>query len=373
MAAIKLFRWMKTGDFSQAKGFRHFTKSLSLLAVAMSVLCPECTFCQTPEKRASKGQVIDVPEVVTKAQDPHPAPQAATDPGVRIGPRSAAPALELRTMPSPSPASRSGTETNSPGAEKKTLSIPGIIRTAAPVSAPSNSLNSAIVAIVNSMPHGGGYSVQSTAKDNLINSVRSSGDGMLEIVPSAAKPSFCSSATYLVFLQAISNLEKSGELTLTNDLRQMLLVGRQADGVGIWGRWNSNGPGTAKLFHDLGIGVNFTDPRAASPGDFLKIWWTDQIGAREKGHSVIYLGTGIAADGEAAIRYWSSNSPGGYGEGSAPVARIKHMLFSRLKNVQALKSMKSLPPKDPYLSSMLKVDESYQSVLKTTGVIDGGR
>jgi len=223
------------------------------------------------------------------------------------------------------------------------------------------------------MPKGGGYSVQSAAKNNLINSVKSSGDGLLDISPSTAKPSFCSGATYLVFLLAISNMEKSGELILTKDLKRMLLVGRQADGVGIWGRWNSNGPGTAKLFHDLGIGVNFTDLGAARRGDFLKIWWTDQIGAKEKGHSVIYLGCEKNTEGEDVVKYWSSNTPGGYGGGSAPISRIKHLLFSRLNNLQALENIKSLPLQDPYLSSMLKVDESYQSMLKTTGAAGGVR
>ena len=368
MAAFKLFQWLKTGDFSLAKGFRHFAKSRSLLAATMSALCPLCIFSQvTPRTTARPVESIDVPEVVTKAQDPHTAPQAATDPGVRIRPRS----VELRPMLSPASASQSEAETNSPAAGKKTLSIPGTITTAATAPAPSNSLNSAVVAIVNSMPRGGGYSVQSQAKENLINSVRSSEDGTLDIVPSTAKPSFCSGATYLVFLQVISNMEKGRKLILTKELRQMLLVGRQADGVGIWGRWNANGPGTAKLFYDLGIGVNFTDLIAARPGDFLKIWWTEQIGAKEKGHSVIYLGTEKNETGEATVRYWSSNSPGGYGEGSVPLSRIKHMLFSRLNNVQALK--KSLPPKDPYLSSMLKVDETYQSALKTVGATEGGR
>jgi hypothetical protein len=356
------------------KEFRHFFRSLSLLAAAMSVWCPLSIFSQaTPKKITGPGQVIAVPEVVTQAPEAHPTPPAPIDPRAESTPLRPASSPEIRrALPLP-PAIRSEAETNSPATVHKPMTLPGTITTTVAEPAHSNSLNSVIAAIVNSMPRGGGYSVQSAAKDNLINSVRSSGDGALDILPATAKPSFCSGATYLVFLQAISNMEKSGALVLPKELNRLLLVGRQTDGVGIWGRWNSNGPGTAKLFHDLGIGVNFTDPDKARRGDFLKIWWTDQIGAKEKGHSVIYLGTEKNESGEEAVRYWSSNSPGGYGERSAPIARIKHMLFSRLENIQRLKNIKSLPPKDPYLSSMLKVDEGYQSMLKTVGADGGAR
>jgi hypothetical protein len=62
------------------------------------------------------------------------------------------------------------------------------------------------------------------------------------------------------------------------------------DGESLWGRWNANGPGTARLFYELGLGRNFTSFSAARPGDFLKIFWTDAVGKNENGHSVIFLG-----------------------------------------------------------------------------------
>lgn len=326
-------------------------------------MSPTMTFSQaTPAATGAGGQVIDVPEVMTSVPEAQSAP--AADPKAQAIPGNPASPPEVRRA-IPIPATRSDPEKQSPAPTP--LAIPDTIATEAAELAPASSIGSAIIEIVNKMPRGGRYSVRPEAKQNLIKSVRSSEDGRLEIVAATAQPSFCSGATYLVLLQAISNLEKCGTLSLPKDLNRLLLVGSQADGVGIWGRWNSNGPGTAKLFHDLGIGSNFTDLNKARRGDFLKIWWTDQIGAREKGHSVIYLGSEKSAEGEAVVKYWSSNLPGGYGEGSAPVARIKHMLFSRLINVQAFKNIKSLPQKDPYLSSMLKVDESYQSMLKTVG------
>jgi len=234
-------------------------------------------------------------------------------------------------------------------------------------------MNHEILAIISQMPHGGGYSVRTEAKRNLIKSIRMQKDGTMEIGASLAKPSFCSSATYLVFLQAILKMEQAGQLRLSDDQKQKLLVGSQPDGVGVWGRWNANGPGTAKLFHDLGIGFNFTTLSMASAGDFLKIWWTDQIGAREKGHSVIYLGVGKSPQGENVLNYWSSNLPDGYGQGSAPFSRIKHLLFSRFDNLQGLKNLTVIPARDAYLASMLQEDENRESMLKKVGTVDAPR
>jgi hypothetical protein len=35
------------------------------------------------------------------------------------------------------------------------------------------------------------------------------------------------------------------------------MIRGQRDGEGIWGRWNANGPGTARLFHEMNLGENF--------------------------------------------------------------------------------------------------------------------
>ena len=44
-----------------------------------------------------------------------------------------------------------------------------------------------------------------------------------------------------------------------------LLIAHQRDGQGVWGRWNANGPGTARLFTELRLGRNFTDFAEARP------------------------------------------------------------------------------------------------------------
>src|SRR5256885_5765061 len=53
-------------------------------------------------------------------------------------------------------------------------------------------------------------------------------------------------------------------------LDELMIRDGQRDGEGIWGRWNANGPGTARLFQELGIGRNFVDVSQAQPGEDRK-------------------------------------------------------------------------------------------------------
>ena len=217
-------------------------------------------------------------------------------------------------------------------------------------------LNQLILTEIKTMPSGGGYSAGSTATQALKNAVRLSSTSLppttsLVVDASRAKPSYCSGATYLVFLKVIAALQASHDLTLSPSILETLPPMGQPDGTGIWGRWNANGPGTARLFAELGLGSNFTDYSHARPGDFLKIWWGDFIGANEHGHSVIYMGTEIR-DQVPYLTYWSSNVPGGFGTRSVPLSRIHRMLFSRLENPGLLTHADSLPPSDHYLYSL---------------------
>lgn len=225
----------------------------------------------------------------------------------------------------------------------------------------------AVLAAIASMPAGGGYATTKIAKDRCAAAIRDT-SSILEVSPKSAIPSFCSSATYLVFCQTISKLEAQRTITLSAKARNALLILDQADGDGIWGRWNANGPGTAKLFFDLHLGRNFTAIEDAIPGDFLKIWWSEAIGSKERGHSVIYLGTTTSPAGNPAIRYWSSNKPLGYGEKVTELSKIKHFLFSRLEHPERLNEISRLPAKDTYLASMLKIDETRDSMLRKLAV-----
>jgi hypothetical protein len=118
----------------------------------------------------------------------------------------------------------------------------------------------------------------------------------------------------------------------------------------------------------LGLGKSFTNPMTARPGDFLKIWWNDEIGSAERGHSVIFLGMQRTEKGEFGIRYWSSNKPGGFGEAVAPLSTVKRMLFSRLDNPRAILNAARLPAVDQYLADMLKRASTQEEMWQMCGV-----
>ena len=219
-----------------------------------------------------------------------------------------------------------------------------------PVSADDNSLppfNRLVIESVKQMPPGGGYSPSASANRALTQAVDTR-DGKLSVNPSHAVPSYCSGATYLVFLKTLSTLQSRGQLNMTQGTISALKPAGQPDGTGIWGRWNANGPGTAVLFHELGLGRNFTDLAKALPGDFLKIFWNDGIGSTEHGHSVIFIGYDPKTD---LVTFWSSNIPGGYGEKPVSRRKIHRMLFSRLEHPENI-NRPLTHRTDNYLSSL---------------------
>ena len=216
--------------------------------------------------------------------------------------------------------------------------------------------NNLVLEQIRQMPSGGRYSVSHFAKIRLQSSAHFE-SGKFFILPSAASPSFCSGATYLVFIRTLEALRARGELQLDYTTLEQLIIRDQRDGEGIWGRWNANGPGTARLFHQLGLGHNFDNFAQAKPGDFMKIFWSRQVGKNEHGHSVIFLGTENRPDGQY-VRYWSSNIPSGYGEKSVPRSKIAYVIFSRLETPANLARINSAPFVDTYLASLLRTRSS---------------
>lgn len=214
--------------------------------------------------------------------------------------------------------------------------------------AQGSDFNSKILAAVQKMPSGGGYDGSDATKNLLHGACVSMNDGRIVVDANRAKPSFCSGATYLVLLKAMEN-----------DWGEMLPEIDQQDGHGVFGRWNSNGPGAAKLVADLGAGKNFTSWDGAKPGDFLKIWWTHKIGGSERGHHVVYLGH----DAEN-VRFWSSNQPGGYGTESVPRSDCKRVLFTRITRPERFVNIKKLPAVDRWLARMLHEDFTWAEVAK---------
>lgn len=226
--------------------------------------------------------------------------------------------------------------------------------------------NAVVLEQVGAMPAGGGYATTTPAHDALSASVRIEPAGV-KIAATKATPSFCSGATYLVFLKTLGALQKSGTVQLSRAQWEALLPGRMADGVGVWGRWNANGPGTPRLFYELGLGRNFSAFEDARPGDFMKIFWTQAVGRSEHGHSVVYLGT-ENKDGVDYVRFWSSNKPGGYGEKSVPKSKVARAIFSRIEFPANIRRVSELPARDAYLAGLLRKESSPAEVRQLTGL-----
>jgi hypothetical protein len=176
------------------------------------------------------------------------------------------------------------------------------------------------------MPFGGGYDGSDATRNLLHGACPILNDGSLLLDVNRAKPSFCSGATYLVLLKAMNDTGE--EMRPEIDPR---------DGHGVFGRWNSNGPGAAKLVADLGAGINFT--------------------GSERGHHVIYLGHNAET-----VRFWSSNQPGGYGKKSVPRRECRRVLFTRITCPEKFATAQKLPPADPWLAAMLHEDFTWDEV-----------
>jgi hypothetical protein len=176
------------------------------------------------------------------------------------------------------------------------------------------------------MPSGGGYATDAESSSYLKESVGYISAGYK---PPEEGKSFCSSATYLVLLAALKKMEMGGHLRLGAQCWNRLGVTRLPDGHGPWGQWNANGPGAAGFINSSGLGYSFGEIEYALPGDFLKFFWTKEIGSSERGHLVVFLGT-TEKDDVPHVRFWSSNRPEGMGIKEVPLTEMHHLVFSRL-------------------------------------------
>lgn len=179
-----------------------------------------------------------------------------------------------------------------------------------------------------------------------------------------ARPSFCSSACYLLLLKTLETWDSAHASPVISERAWLALIPRlgQHDGDGPWGWANANGPGLAVLVHTLGAGVNFEDWRQARPGDFMKIFWTDHIGRRESGHLTV-----LVKDGGDEVTFWSSNMPDGYGAKTIPKSKIKRVIFTRVTRPERFNLAPSVG-RHAWLASLLKQDVSMKEVRRHCGI-----
>jgi hypothetical protein len=232
--------------------------------------------------------------------------------------------------------------------------------------------NKAVLEEVRRMPEGGGYATNLHAHAALASSVEVKES--VQIRPELAMPGYCSGATYLVFLKTLRSLQEKGSILLSHKTWDALVPrlrpdGKDTlpDGESVWGRWNANGPGTARLFYQLGLGRNFTRFSDARPGDFMKIFWTDAVGKKENGHSVVFLGL-ETVNGMETVRFWSSNRPGGFGKSSVPREKIARAIFSRLERPAKISGWSALSQSDAYLASLLTTESNFPEAARMSGI-----
>lgn len=205
-----------------------------------------------------------------------------------------------------------------------------------------------------------------------------------------ARPSFCSSATYMLLVNSLLTWDKSQRKSVISreawvnlkpytlekkDSFGNVIQQKQDDGFGAWGRANANGPGLAVLVNELNAGKNYyigstseySNNRdyykaweQAKRYDFLKIFWNDGIGCDddnsngdERGHMVLFLDRTISYDKNGnrddIIYYWSSNGSkpdinAGYGIAKCRVSNITRAVVTRITNPENFNNAASLEP-----------------------------
>lgn len=226
--------------------------------------------------------------------------------------------------------------------------------------------NAMVLDIISGLPTGGGYSTGSAFVSPVVQA-SNIGGGRLEMRVYDGHPSHCTSATYALFARLVAVLHNEGRIQLSIEQMETLEVKRRladgsqlVDGQGPYWIFNSNGAGVAALFKHTGIGINFRDDKLvyARPGDFLKLFWNDNVGASEQGHQVVYLGRRDVG-GRDMVCFWGSQRQNkkkrgsrtealyfpakagqkvvdGYGEVCRPRGDIKEMIFSRITCMEHL-------------------------------------
>lgn len=230
--------------------------------------------------------------------------------------------------------------------------------------------NHYVLEAIKEMPKAGGYELTSTPVKKMRDAFAWQADGSDELSLNAMKaiPSYCTTATYLVFYKVLQKYwavtgNRPSRLTL-----ERLKPNLERDGQRVWGRWNSNGPGTAKFLYEAKLAVNFDDINQAKPGDFLKIFWSQDVGKKEKGHTVIYLGR-ENVNGVEMINFWGSNtSTQGYGLKSVTRQSAVRTLFTRILAPENFENIATLPEDDKFLASMLSKISNWNQLKSVTGI-----
>lgn len=267
-----------------------------------------------------------------------------------------------------------------------------------------------VVAAVDSFPQKGGYYTGRKVTADFPKSAWRGLNESFQMQPSDMKPhidteravpSFCSMATYVALLKALTIWDVNYKICREAWFNLKPYCGvvdmmnpkgyNQEDGEGCWGRANANAAGIAVMVNELKAGFSFAAYRGAKnpknketpkerymsddewraddvwqyaqKGDFMKIFWNRNetsdsdsgaiIGVngnkdddQEHGHSVIFMGYNEKGE----VLYWSSNGPGknpknlGYGIAHCDKTRIQRVVFTRITKPENFNNAKTMVP-----------------------------
>ncbi len=158
-----------------------------------------------------------------------------------------------------------------------------------------------------------------------------------KLIDAPRKTSYCSGASYSVFIEALNLIFKDKYNSLPESLVEIMRMqekdgSRREDDVKFWGIWNTNGFGSHfALAQYSGMGKQVF-PAEARPGDFVNISWKNG-----NGHSTVFLGWYIDEDKDTNIVYFSSQkATNGLGDQIVDIKSIKDVMFVRLTNPERL-------------------------------------
>ncbi len=215
-------------------------------------------------------------------------------------------------------------------------------------------------------PKGGGYATDKNALSALAEKGcrwDAKNDTPLYL-PKKAKPSFCSSAIYLLILRSLQIWDSNNTKPHISKNAWLHLAPRmeQKDGEGPWGWANANGPGLAVLVHSLGAGFSFENWHLAKPGDFMKIFWTNELGKNEFGHLTLLI-----KQSPDSVTFWSSNLPKGYGTKTIPKSQVKRVIFTRITKPSRFNQAPHIRY-NSWLNSLLTHPVSISEVRRRSGI-----
>ncbi|HPN36817.1 MAG TPA: hypothetical protein PL041_00350 [Melioribacteraceae bacterium] len=158
-----------------------------------------------------------------------------------------------------------------------------------------------------------------------------------KLLEAPRKTSYCSGASYSVFIEALNLIFKESNQILPDSVIEFMRMqekdgSRREDDIKYWGKWNTDGYGNQiALVQYSGMGKQVC-AKDALPGDFVNISWKNG-----NGHSTVFLGWYINAENDTNIVYFSSQkATNGLGDQIVNINSIDEVVFVRLTEPEKL-------------------------------------